>query len=214
MTIGSPPTVSMIGFCCCTSAIRYALARPFTATPTTSSRRSRRLSLIARRHRQLGDARFPIRTRVAFGQARIGTQHAAPRLLALPERERNLVHRHARQPAPFQRAEDRFAGDLLPPGAGLLIAHDEVLVVDPRQVEVQRPSVDRRLPHQTGVTERSISGDDRHRRRPCPARVVIGHLPDRIGRRLAVALDRHHHFGVGRERRRVAVDVARVRAAD
>src|SRR3712207_7296641 len=47
----------------------------------------------------------------------------------------------------------------------------------------------RRLPHQTGVTERSISGDDLHAPDPVLHQVVVGHLPDRVGRRLAVQLD-------------------------
>jgi len=35
-----------------------------------------------------------------------------------------------------------FAGDLLPPASSFLIPHDEVLVVDAREVKVQHAPVD------------------------------------------------------------------------
>jgi hypothetical protein len=63
------------------------------------------------------------------------------------------------KPLALEWTLDRFAGDLLPPRASLLVAHDEVLIINSRQMKVKLSSVYRRLPHQTGVTERSISGD-------------------------------------------------------
>src|SRR5205085_10127413 len=87
-----------------------------------------------------------------------GSQHAHRRALALPCRERQLVVVEHLQALPLQGPEDALAGNLLPPGARLLVAHDEVLVVDAREVKVQHAPVNGRLPHQTGVTERSIGG--------------------------------------------------------
>src|SRR6185295_10581993 len=100
------------------------------------------------------------------------------------------------QPLAFEWSLDRFAGDLLPPRSGFFIAHDEVLIVDARQMEMKLPSVYRRLPHQTGVTECSIS---RHNRRPSHSvlnEMVISHLSNRISGGLAVAVDGHHDVGV------------------
>ena len=74
--------------------------------------------------------------------------------------EGDLVVRHQPQPLALQRTVDRQADHLLPPGARLVVAHDEVLVVDAGQAERQPLAVDHRAPHQTGVTERSIRGDD------------------------------------------------------
>ena len=65
------------------------------------------------------------------------------------------------QAAAFQLALNGFTGYLLPPGAGLFIAHDEVLVVDAGKAKSQFAIVNLRFPHQTGVTERSVSGDNR-----------------------------------------------------
>ena len=76
---------------------------------------------------------------------------------------------------------DRFASDLLPPRTSLFIAHDEVLVIDTCKVKVQYPSVYGCLPHQTGVTERSIRGHDRRAADRVSYEVVITHQPDRIG---------------------------------
>ena len=96
-------------------------------------------------------------------------------------------------------ALDRFASDLLPPRACLFIAHDEVLIVDTREMKVKLPSVYCRLPHQTGVTERSISGDYRGASHHVLNQMMVGHLPYRICRRLAVALHGHHDVSVSYE---------------
>jgi hypothetical protein len=47
-------------------------------------------------------------------------------------------------------------------------------------VKVQYASVNSCLPHQTGVTERSISGHDRRAADSVSDEVVITHQPDRI----------------------------------
>jgi hypothetical protein len=70
---------------------------------------------------------------------------------------------------------NRFAADLLPPRPGFFITHDEVLVVDTCEVKVQYPPVNRCLPHQTGVTERSISGHDRRAADIVSNKMVITH---------------------------------------
>lgn len=69
----------------------------------------------------------------------------------------------------------RFAADLLPPRSSFFIAHDEVLVVDTRKVKVQYPPVYSCLPHQTGVTERSISGHERRAADSVSHEMVITH---------------------------------------
>ena len=75
----------------------------------------------------------------------------------------------------LQWTMNRFATNLLPPAAGFFITHDEVLVVDACKVEVQHAPIDCRFPHQTGVTERSISGHDRRAADRVPHEVMIGH---------------------------------------
>jgi hypothetical protein len=97
----------------------------------------------------------------------------------------------------FKRAKNRLARDLLPPGACLLVAHDEILIVNSREMEMKYSPIDRRLPHQTGVTERSISSD--HWRAPYSVldQVVIGHQTNRVGNCLAFVLNGHDHIGVG-----------------
>ena len=75
----------------------------------------------------------------------------------------------------LQRAEDRFSRDLLPPGASLFITHDEVLIVDAREMKMEHSPVYSCFPHQTGVTERSISGHDRSATHPVLDHMVVGH---------------------------------------
>ena len=96
------------------------------------------------------------------------------------------------EPLPAQRPRDRLAGDLLPPRAGLLVTHDEVLVVDAGQVKVQLATIYFSFPHQTGVTERSIGrnyGDPAHR---VMQNVMIGHLPERVSGGLAIEINSQH----------------------
>src|SRR6266853_4164361 len=96
----------------------------------------------------------------------------------------------------FQRAKDRFAGYLLPPRSSLFVAHDEVLVIDPSQMKVQQPPVYCRLPHQTGVTERSISSHDRSAAHNVSHEMMVGHLANRIGYRFSSVLHRQDHIRV------------------
>jgi hypothetical protein len=44
--------------------------------------------------------------------------------------------KHALELVPPQRSKDRFTADLLPPTARLFIAHDEVLIVYTREMEM------------------------------------------------------------------------------
>ena len=96
----------------------------------------------------------------------------------------------------FQGTEDRFSGDLLPPGTGLFIAHDEILIVDAGEMKVEHPSVYRCFPHQTGVTERSISGHDGCAADPIMDQMVISHQTNWISHGLSQVLDRQHHVGI------------------
>jgi hypothetical protein len=49
---------------------------------------------------------------------------------------------------------------LLPVSPRFLVPHQEVLVIDPSQMEMQSYSVNSSLKHQTGVTKRSIGRND------------------------------------------------------
>jgi len=53
------------------------------------------------------------------------------------------------------------------------------------------------LPHQTGVTERSIGDNDGDAADRIVQNVVIGHLHDGISARFQTDRDGHHHFLVG-----------------
>ena len=75
----------------------------------------------------------------------------------------------------FKRAEDCFSGDLLPPRAGLFIFHDEILVINAGEMKMQYASVNCCFPHQTGVTERSISGTDWGTAHRVSHDMMIGH---------------------------------------
>jgi hypothetical protein len=102
------------------------------------------------------------------------------RSFTLPDRKRNFIMKNLLELVSFQRTLNGLAADLLPPRSRLFITHDEVLVVDTGKVKVQYPSIDCCLPHQTGVTERSISGHYRRAANRVSDKVVIAHEPDRI----------------------------------
>src|ERR1700704_3470136 len=96
------------------------------------------------------------------------------------------------KPLAFEWSLDRFTGHLLPPRAGFFVAHDEVLIVDAGEMKVKLSSAYCRFPHQTGVTERSISGDDRSAAHRVLHEMMVSHQAHRISRSLAVAFNRHH----------------------
>ena len=77
----------------------------------------------------------------------------------------------------------------MPPRAGFVIAHDEVLIVDASQMKGQLFTVNFGFPHQTGVTERSVSRRDRLPSDNIVDNVVIGHLPHGVRDRFAVDFD-------------------------
>ena len=93
----------------------------------------------------------------------------------LPGCEGKLIQKHRLEMLALERAQDRFAGDLLPPRTSLFIFHDEILIVDTGQMKVQYSSVDCCLPHQTGVTERSIGGTYGRAAHCVRHDVMIGH---------------------------------------
>ena len=82
---------------------------------------------------------------------------------------------------------------LLPVTSRLLIAHQEILVVDASQVEVKFASVDAAGPDQTRVAERSIGDDNRQLVQPVIHHVVISHLANRIGSTLSAESDCDNH---------------------
>ena len=63
---------------------------------------------------------------------------------------------------PGQQSRYCRTGDLLPVTARLLVPHEKVLVIDTGEMKSQTDPVYLASPHQTGVTERSISGRYRH----------------------------------------------------
>src|SRR5262249_40516854 len=123
------------------------------------------------------DARFPVSRFILVGRGNLldRLQHSALRTLTLPNRKRNLIVEDLLELVSFQWTMKRFAADLLPPRSGLFITHDEVLIIDTCKVKVQHPSTYCRLPHQTGVTERSISGHDRRAADSVSYEMVITH---------------------------------------
>ena len=90
----------------------------------------------------------------------------------------------------------------MPVRAGLLVAHEEVLVVDARKAEGENLAVDFPAPHQTGVTERSIGGYDGYVASCVVDEVMVGEGSDWVGARFAAKLDGEEHvivieIGVG-----------------
>ena len=111
----------------------------------------------------------------------------------------------------FQWTMNGLPADLLPPRSSFLITHDEVLVVNTCQVKVQYPPIDRRLPHQTGVTERSISGHDRRGADSVRHQVMVGHDPDWICDRLVSNGHSQNSIVIFDKRRIIRLHVSRIR---
>src|SRR6185369_8551015 len=133
-------------------------------------------------HAHSSDLRFPVGLFILIARSNllVRLQHTSLRLLAFPDRERDLVVKDTLELMSLEWTMDRFATDLLPPASRLLITHDEVLVVDSCEMKVQHAPVDCRFPHQTGVTERSISRHDRRAANRVLHDVVIAHQANRI----------------------------------
>src|ERR1700704_3103020 len=107
---------------------------------------------------------------------RIEPDYCALRVLAAPGVERHFVARYSAEALPLQRAQDALSGNLLPPTAGLLVGHEKVLMVQAGQMEAQRVAIDFTVPHQTGVAERSIGGEQNSRTQLVVEHVVIGQV--------------------------------------
>ena len=80
----------------------------------------------------------------------------------------------------LQRACNRSPVDLLPEAPCLLIAHQEILVVDARQMKVELAPLYAAGPDQTRVAKRSIGDDDGQLMQPIIHDMVIPHLANRI----------------------------------
>src|SRR6266508_4609003 len=78
-------------------------------------------------------------------------------------------------------------------------------------MEVKLPAPYGRFPHQTGVTERSISGDYRSAADNVLNKMVVSHQANRISRCLAVACYRHYYVRVIDECRLARLCVSCVR---
>ena len=104
---------------------------------------------------------------------------------ALQVAKRQLVGENQRQLAALERTGNGGAADLLPIGPGLLIAHEEVLVIDAGQVKRQPQAIYLSPPHQTGVTERSIGRHDGDAVHHVIDHVVVRHAADGIRARAA-----------------------------
>src|SRR5208282_6090362 len=126
---------------------------------------------------KLGDVWLPVGI-VLFRVFSNGCEHLAVGRFAAPLAEAEFVAEDEIERRALQRAIDGLAGDLLPPCSSFTIAHEEVLVVDAGEIKVQRPSIDRSRPHQTGVTERSIGDGNRHACDYVIQDVMVGHLAD------------------------------------
>lgn len=111
----------------------------------------------------------------------------------------------------LQGAQDRFPRYLLPPGAGLFITHNEVLIVDPSEMKMKHASVYSCFPHQTGVTQRSISGHDRSATHRVLYQMVVSHQANRIGNRLSLVFNRQQHVGITHKSGVVCFRIGRVR---
>ena len=96
----------------------------------------------------------------------------------------------------LQGTEDRFSRNLLPPGAGLFIAHDEVLIVNAREMKMEHLPVYSCFPHQTGVTERSISGNDGSATHRVLDEMMVSHQANWVGNGLSLVFDRQQHIGI------------------
>jgi hypothetical protein len=142
---------------------------------------------------ELGDIRFPVGV-VFFGVFGDGREHLPGGRLGAPLAEGEFVAEHEFERCALQRAVDGFAGDLLPPGSGFAVAHEEVLVVDAGEIKVQYSPVDSSRPHQTGVTERSIGDGDRYAANHIIEDVMVRHLADGIGVGVGAEADGHDHF--------------------
>ena len=99
----------------------------------------------------------------------------------------------------LQGAEDCFSRNLLPPGAGLFITHDKVLIVDTSEMEMEHSPVYSCFPHQTGVTERSISGNQRSASNGVLNHMVVSHQSNRVSNSLSLVIDCQHHIGISHE---------------
>ena len=120
-------------------------------------------------------------------------------MFLLPETEAKFVLRHEGELASLQGTGNGHPRYLLPVAASLLIAHQEILVVDAGQVEVKLASVDAAGPDQTRVAERSIGDNNRQLVQPVIHYVVISHLANRIGSALpAQSNDDDHVAGIER----------------
>lgn len=100
------------------------------------------------------------------------------------------------QAVAFQGAEDRLSRYLLPPRTSLFVTHDEVLIVDAGKMKMEYASVYSCLPHQTGVTERSIGGNQRSATHRVLDQMVVGHQPNWISYGLSLVFDCQQHIGI------------------
>ena len=132
----------------------------------------------------MGDAAFPILSRPAVHFIRF--QHAAIGVFPLPYREGKLVVVDEFQLAALEGAKDGGPGDLLPPTSAMVVGHDEVLVIDAAKLEPELSAVHDGPPHDAGVAQRSVSGDERDAADHVVDEMVIGQLALGVGDRLAV----------------------------
>ena len=117
--------------------------------------------------------------------------------------KRQFIGENQRQLPALERPRDGGAADLLPVSPRLLVAHDEVLVIDAGQMKRQPQAVYISPPHQTGVTERSIGRHDRDAAHHVIDDVMVRHAADRIRARLPADSHGNHLLGP------IQLDIAR-----
>ena len=96
------------------------------------------------------------------------------------------------QRPPRQRTRNGSPADLLPVSARLLVAHQKILIIDPRKVKRQNQATHLASPHQTGVTERSIGGGDGNAVHHVVNDVMVGDTSDGVCTGRFPGRDRDH----------------------
>src|SRR5579863_4165332 len=98
---------------------------------------------------------------LVFGSVlRCFLKYRARGLLRFPSLKGKFVGEDQRELRAFQRTRNGSSTDLLPIAACFFVAHEEILIIDAGQMKRQSAASHVSHPHQTGVTERSIRGDE------------------------------------------------------
>src|SRR5258706_11245121 len=117
-------------------------------------------------------------------------------MLAFPDPKAHFIGWDQLQLGTLQWPKDTLSAHLLPIASGLFIAHQEVLIVDACQMKGKHFVAGPSLPHQTGVTKRSIGAHQRNASKEVVHYMVVGHLGDGIRARLPIQTHSQNHVFV------------------